>query len=222
VPFPLLFIATSPTPIFSPTKKATDPIETTSLTMQSQGIHLAVLAAFACVSLSVVSAQNPCGSTEWRYSPHSKKCYKLTDTKIGWTMGEWKCAFQGGHHPSINTIEENQFVAELAKQAGIIWLGAAQFGGSQDYVWSDGTPFAFEHWKGNQRPRYHKGKKCSKMDGNTGEWLQSCCKVPAAFICEKPALFLPGPIVEDGTGLKEDTAATTNFEARRRMRLRRL
>ncbi|KAH7694254.1 Protein CLEC-1 [Aphelenchoides avenae] len=179
------------------------------------------LASAALLFLGVLqtfAAQHPCGAPDWRYSPHNQKCYKLFDTKVGWTISEFQCAFKGGHHPSIHDIVENQFVSELAKQAGIVWLGAAQFGSSQNYVWADNTPFSFEHWKNGQRPRYHKGKKCSKLDGRTGEWLQSCCKVPAAFICQKPA-----SIIEDNSGLEAtgqnagSAEATSDFRSRTRV-----
>jgi len=117
----------------------------------------------------------------------------------------------GGHHISIGNAVDNQFVSELARQAGVVWLGAAQFGSSTNYVWSDQSPFVFENWQNGARPPLHRGKKCIKLDGNTGAWVQSCCKVPAAMICQKQGQAgaagasapLPGRIVEDGSGLAE-------------------
>jgi len=130
-------------------------------------------------------------------------------------MAELKCVFQGAHQVSIHDLNDNQFVAEIVKKAGIIWLGAAQFGSSTNYVWSDYTPFSFEHWKNGVRPRYHPGRKCSKFVGIpgeyvvastglktnaiTGDWLQTCFKVPAAYICQKPAMQPLPEIIEDDT-----------------------
>lgn len=184
-------------------------------------------AAFAslCLILAVIFAfvegQGPC-QNGWRYSPHSGRCFKLFNTKVTWTMAEFKCVFQGAHQLSIHDLNDNQFLAEMAKPAGIVWLGAAQFGSSPNYVWADGTPFIFEHWKNNKRPTYHPGRKCTKFVGSpgeyvvastgvkttatTGDWLQTCCKVQVAFICAKPAAtFMPGPIIEDDNAETEAT-----------------
>lgn len=54
----------------------------------------------------------------------------------------------------IEDMRENQFVAELAKQAGgtgHVWLGAIRYpSGSPSYIWSDESPFGkFEPWKGS-------------------------------------------------------------------------
>ncbi|KAI6221818.1 C-type lectin domain-containing protein [Aphelenchoides fujianensis] len=149
-------------------------------------------------------AADPCGSSNWRYSPFSNKCYKLFNEKTGWVISEFKCVFQGGHHISVHDAQDNKFVAELARQAGIVWLGALQFGTSREYTFVDRSTFGpFENWVNGVRPTYNKGKKCSKLNGETGEWLQSCCKVPASYICQKPSLTLPGEIIEDGSGLND-------------------
>uniref|UniRef100_A0A914D983 C-type lectin domain-containing protein n=1 Tax=Acrobeloides nanus TaxID=290746 RepID=A0A914D983_9BILA len=166
-------------------------------------------------------AQNPCGSSEWRYSPHTGKCYRLYQEKIGWTAGEFKCYFQGAHHPSIHNPADNQFVSELARQAGIVWLGAAQYGNSVDYVYSDKTPFNFENWEIGTRPPVNRGRKCIKVDGNTGKWVQSCCKVPASLICQKNAAFLPGPIVEEISEADKVAIGKTSNDIRRAKFIRR-
>ncbi|KAE9552323.1 hypothetical protein FO519_004448 [Halicephalobus sp. NKZ332] len=148
-----------------------------------------LLALIAATVISLVSA-GPCVDDTWRYSPHSGKCYKLFNQKVGWNMAEFKCAFKGGHHLSIHDSVENQFVSELAKQADIVWLGIAQFGTSQAYIWSDATSFDYENWHAKhnfQKPVYNRGKKCAKLEGHSATWMQSCCKVPAAYICERPA-----------------------------------
>jgi hypothetical protein len=170
-----------------------------------QSMVLLVVAIILAV-LAQVQGQNPCGNdSTWRYSPHSRRCFKLFTEKTTWSMAELKCVFQGAHHLAIMTPGDNQFVAEMAAQAQIVWLGAAQFGSSRDYVWTDYSPFVFEHWKNNRRFPYHPGRKCSKFVGADGEyvvastgvkntaikgdWLQTCCKVPAAYICQKPAMI---------------------------------
>ncbi|CAD5231498.1 unnamed protein product [Bursaphelenchus xylophilus] len=167
-----------------------------------------VLCVLALVLGYCSANTSPCPDG-WRYSPFTSKCYKLFEDKTSWTTAEYKCAFQGAHHISVHDAADNQFVSELARQANIVWLGAVQYGTDRDYTWADHTAYgAFENWENGRRPSYHKGKKCSKFDGLSGKWIQSCCKVPAAFICSKPAAVLPAAIIEDDTGINEDFRRT--------------
>nr|CAD2204373.1 unnamed protein product [Meloidogyne enterolobii] len=54
-------------------------------------------------------------------------------------------------------------------------------------MWTDGTPFYFTFWQNGIQPLFNPGKKCIKMNSLSGEWIQSCCRVAAPFICQKPA-----------------------------------
>ena len=69
--------------------------------------HLAIIASLAAFA----TAQDPCGGSEWRYSPHSGNCYQLFNMQTGWTAGEFKCVFLGGHHVSVQSANDNQFIA---------------------------------------------------------------------------------------------------------------
>nr|CAD2185164.1 unnamed protein product [Meloidogyne enterolobii] len=55
-------------------------------------------------------------------------------------------------------------------------------------MWTDGTPFYFTFWQNGIQPLFNPGKKCIKMNSLTGEWIQSCCRVAAPFVCQKPAI----------------------------------
>lgn len=59
----------------------------------------------------LVLAKNPCGSAEWRFSPHNQKCYKLFPEHVDWSTGEFTCDYYGGHHVSIHNLVDNKFVA---------------------------------------------------------------------------------------------------------------
>jgi len=135
-----------------------------------------------------------CDSPDWTYSPVSGGlCYRLNKQRVGWNVAESWCMVEQAHQPSVHNMAENLFVAELARTVpGPIWLGVAQFGSSsRQYEWSDQSHFRFEHWPNNVRPAFNRGKKCVKLDGMTGEWVQSCCRVPAPYVCVKPATAVP-------------------------------
>uniref|UniRef100_A0A915CDN1 C-type lectin domain-containing protein n=1 Tax=Parascaris univalens TaxID=6257 RepID=A0A915CDN1_PARUN len=125
----------------------------------------------------------------WQYSENSGNCYRFFEEDSTWSMSEIMCAIRGSHHIAIHDLTENRFLQQIAAAAGhkTLWLGAAQFGSSEDYVWSDHSPFDFEHWQEDKRPAYNHARRCTKMDVPSGKWYQSCCKVPSPFICVKKA-----------------------------------
>ncbi|VDN06196.1 unnamed protein product [Thelazia callipaeda] len=121
----------------------------------------------------------------WRFSPHSKKCYKFFNRAISWAQAEFNCLYLGGHHLSIHSLNENRFTREIAHDASELWLGSAQFHHSDKYEWSDHTRFDFENWKNDVRPNNNWNQPCTKMNITTGEWFPSCCRKLAPYICQK-------------------------------------
>uniref|UniRef100_A0AAF5PUS9 C-type lectin domain-containing protein n=1 Tax=Wuchereria bancrofti TaxID=6293 RepID=A0AAF5PUS9_WUCBA len=121
----------------------------------------------------------------WRFSPHSRKCYKFFSKKITWTEAEFHCLIQNGHQLSIHNSRENRFVKEIARGASEVWLGSAKFGRTAQFEWSDKTPFNFKGWKNGQIPVSKLISPCTKMNVTSGEWFQSCCRIVAPYICQK-------------------------------------
>ncbi|KAF7638385.1 hypothetical protein Mgra_00002068 [Meloidogyne graminicola] len=121
----------------------------------------------------------------WEYLPKRHLCLKLFNERIGLNIAEINCIYNQGHQISILDLKENKLIENMIKKigGGIIWLGAAQFNGN--YVWTDGNNFNFTNWK--NKPLFNKNKKCIKMNSQNGEWIQSCCRVEAPSICQKPA-----------------------------------
>lgn len=113
----------------------------------------------------------------WRYFPGTRSCYKLINDRNPWSVAELKCLYEGAHHTSISSYEENNFVhgqsnnlplhalslsfsfllsvknfhfSELS-QYQEIWLGGAFFGQEYIYTWSDRTPYGlFEQWQAGE------------------------------------------------------------------------
>ncbi|CAP29231.1 Protein CBR-CLEC-1 [Caenorhabditis briggsae] len=147
-----------------------------------------VIALVVSAILIPEALADPCGDSNWRYFPQTNSCYKLIDENLPWTIAEFKCLFQGAHHVSIDSPEENQFVHELSHWSEI-WTGAAFFGKDMHYVNSDGSRYGnFENWKDGRKPPMNRARRCIKMDQN-GEWFQSCCKKKTYTICEKKAAY---------------------------------
>ncbi|KAL7073678.1 hypothetical protein ACQ4LE_007371 [Meloidogyne hapla] len=106
---------------------------------------------------------------------------------MSWNIAEINCLYNLAHQISVKDLKENKYFENIARRiGGLIWLGAAQFG--NNYVWTDGNSFNFTNWQNGILPSFNPGKKCIKMNGQNGEWIQSCCRVIAPSICQKPAL----------------------------------
>ncbi|KJH53781.1 hypothetical protein DICVIV_00212 [Dictyocaulus viviparus] len=70
---------------------------------------------------------------------------------------------------------------------GVTWIGAAVFGKSKSYMYSDQSPYGhYANWRGGMIPRINPARRCIKMDRN-GYWFQSCCKLRSISVCKKPA-----------------------------------
>uniref|UniRef100_A0A8R1XXM5 C-type lectin domain-containing protein n=1 Tax=Onchocerca volvulus TaxID=6282 RepID=A0A8R1XXM5_ONCVO len=121
----------------------------------------------------------------WRYSPHSRKCYKLFTRPMTWTEAEFHCRMQRSNQLSIHNSRENRFFKEIARDASEIWLGSANFSELIGYEWSDKTSYNFRGWKNGREPVTKSTQPCTKMNVTNGEWFQSCCRKPAPYICQK-------------------------------------
>ncbi|VDM44060.1 unnamed protein product [Toxocara canis] len=151
---------------------------------------MARLIVVLCVSVIEVALCTSKCADGWEYSENSDSCYRFFEEDTKWPTSEIMCAIRGGHHVAIHDLKENNFLQQIAAAGGreTLWLGAAQFGTSKEYVWSDHSSFDFEHWQEGKRPEFKAGRRCTKMDVATGKWYQSCCKVPSPFICMKKAI----------------------------------
>ncbi|KAI3422185.1 hypothetical protein GPALN_012718 [Globodera pallida] len=138
--------------------------------------------------LSIASAYASECAADWTYLASGRKCIKVFPAPTDWSSGEMVCVYQGGHHISVKDLRENYALAEMAKTmyGKQVWLGAFR-SGTPYYSWSDLTPFGyFSHWRGNVPPP-RSGLGCVKLDGITGDWVQSCCRKRAGTICQKAA-----------------------------------
>jgi hypothetical protein len=78
--------------------------------------------------------------------------YEFFSEQITWKAAAVKCALLGGHLVTIESADENKFVAELLAAAGRVdaWIGITDEG--QEGVWRmvDGKPLTYTNWFANQ------------------------------------------------------------------------
>jgi hypothetical protein len=94
---------------------------------------------------------------------------------------------------SIESLEENEFVRNLAKnispQASFLWIGAKRTGSRLlDFEWENGTNFSYSNWMANEPNNYGGHQNYSYMrlsNGLWGDWKDEKDN-ELILICESP------------------------------------
>lgn len=76
------------------------------------------------------------------------KYFKVFDTPLSWHQAKKKCEEMGGRLASIETDEENDFVADLASKAKVnaAWLGGSDEKQEGTWQWADGQAMKYANW----------------------------------------------------------------------------
>uniref|UniRef100_A0A0M3KBW4 C-type lectin domain-containing protein n=1 Tax=Anisakis simplex TaxID=6269 RepID=A0A0M3KBW4_ANISI len=104
------------------------------------------------LELTAVSSGKLQCAEDWTYSDHTGNCYRFFNKDTRWPTAEVMCVIRGGHNIAVHDLKDNEYIQQIVLASGkkTLWLGAAQFGSSKDYVWSDHSKFDFEHWQGGK------------------------------------------------------------------------
>jgi len=82
------------------------------------------------------------------------KCFQYGgDTRYA-TYAEEDCQAQGGHLPSIHSIEEQNFLNQTFKPPSWVWIGAVDPDQNGAWEWTDGSTFDFSYWRSGQPDGY--------------------------------------------------------------------
>ncbi|VDK61895.1 unnamed protein product [Cylicostephanus goldi] len=82
------------------------------------------------------------------------------------------CKIIGGHLTSIHSLNENAFVADLAKTGlnwsdknHLTWIGLrrADYLNGFDWFWTDGTPVDFQAWAPNEPDNSYGKERCVQV-----------------------------------------------------------
>uniref|UniRef100_A0A914R2Y1 C-type lectin domain-containing protein n=1 Tax=Panagrolaimus davidi TaxID=227884 RepID=A0A914R2Y1_9BILA len=148
----------------------------------------------ATIPKSITSEPSYCieGWTFW-----NGKCYGVF-YDANWYVAEAHCSDYGAHLASINSHEENLFIADLAQHPGATacasdpqgWIGLFRY--ENEWYWSDETPAEYLNWFPNQ-PQKDAGNVCVYMhlapicNGKMGKFANAvpCDKVLKKYICKK-------------------------------------
>lgn len=119
--------------------------------------------------------------------PTTGHCYRVFAAALTWADAEANCKAWGGamdlgHLVSIGDAAEQQFVAGLITENA--WIGGDDMAKEGTYVWTDGTPWTYEHFAPNE-PNDTTVEDCIFMRAD-GDWDDHDCayKWPS-YVCER-------------------------------------
>ncbi|MGH0138496.1 UNVERIFIED_CONTAM: hypothetical protein FKN15_076927 [Acipenser sinensis] len=148
-------------------------------------------------------------SQEWELS--SNKCYYFSNDTMNWNSSHKNCTSMGGHLVIIETVEEQRFLSEKAKQIlnnTILtmkeelshWIGLTDVVKEGDWLWVDNTTLnsstvywaTRQHDGGKEPDNYAKDDKSGEdcvhllpVKNNTlNIWYDSSCSSHYKRICE--------------------------------------
>jgi hypothetical protein len=147
------------------------------------------------------SAPNSCASINAQAMAFGGHCYYRNTTPVTWSSAKMACEAlsDGGHLVTITSMEEQEFVWDLAGMMDA-WIGATD--GMMDSQMGNGTPFTwitaedigqFNGWASEEPNNYQKdcpgGGTCWEHCGfmwvdTQGAWNDDICGYDKAYICE--------------------------------------
>ncbi|XP_076342287.1 macrophage mannose receptor 1-like isoform X2 [Tachypleus tridentatus] len=122
------------------------------------------------------------------------KCYLFSEEngeeEMTWQEAREACRKKGSNHDlvSIHSTKEQMFLTSaLAFSKTSVWIGLKRAKGSnRRFIWSDNSPFDFDHWAPREPNSYVDG--CVEMIGappSAGKWNDRKCTEKAAYICQR-------------------------------------
>ncbi|WP_417747888.1 protein kinase domain-containing protein [Rosistilla oblonga] len=78
--------------------------------------------------------------------------YKLFTEKLTWHEARNRCTLLGGNLAVVKSQEENDFLFQISKKAGLdaVWVGASDEDQEGKWTWITGEPLRYRNWVGSQ------------------------------------------------------------------------
>ena len=103
-----------------------------------------------------------------------------------WHDARQFCMIRGSHLVDVDSMDENNFVANMVHSAGIktnFWIGLNDLVSEMNFRASDGSQPKFFNWNGVE-PNEQGDEDCAEVYANT-KWNDKNCMQKRSFVCEK-------------------------------------
>lgn len=141
---------------------------------------------FQMAALKSNGSQNTCCPVHWL--EHDGSCYWFSRSGLTWPEAERYCQLEDSHLVTINSREEQEFIAQHSSLFHI-WIGLTETDGA--WKWVDGTDYrnSYKNW-GVGQPNNWQGHKdgadedCAEVQED-GRWNDDYCLRVQHWACEK-------------------------------------
>ncbi|GAA6220804.1 C-type lectin domain family 4 member E-like isoform X1 [Lates japonicus] len=122
-----------------------------------------------------------------------RSCYLLSKAALTWNQAETQCQSQGGHLLVLNSVEELDYISEIADYRPSYWIGLVERENEGHWSWVDGTDFSSTptFWDEGQPDNWDyrvNGEDCGQLHGSTRRkrkmWNDADCNMQYRYICE--------------------------------------
>jgi brevican len=110
-------------------------------------------------------------------------CYWRGEPALGWTAAQQSCRSWGGQLVSIDSREEDDFLAEQLQVN--FWTGANDRLAEGRMRNSAGLPLVFTNWNSGQPDDSQGREDCVVKRETTGGWNDLPCNSALAYVCER-------------------------------------
>jgi cysteine-rich repeat protein len=121
-------------------------------------------------------------------NPANHHCYRVFTTAATWATAEPSCQTWGGapglgHLVSIADAAEQTFVSALVSEGA--WIGADDAANEGVYVWTDGTPWMYQHFAPGEPNDTNHTENCIYMHADGGWDDHDCAYMWPSYVCER-------------------------------------
>jgi hypothetical protein len=131
-----------------------------------------------------------CEQSPWRVRPEDGHAYRVIPGLFMWSEAVTECGAVGGHLATINSAEEQLFLAGATGGAieGQAWIGATDAVTEGTFAWVIDEPFdAYTNWNTGQPDDALALEDCVMMLADpAGSWADVDCTSRRGALCEVP------------------------------------
>ncbi len=124
--------------------------------------------------------------------PATGTCYLYFRERLTWDDAEAACAALGGHLAAPTSLAENALASQIVPDDEDLWIGATDDPDEDDFTWTTGEPFVFDHWRsGEPNDGGNGGEDCAVVEGDNNIFGQGClwddrdCEADFGYLCER-------------------------------------
>ena len=123
-----------------------------------------------------------CGPCLYEAYESGAQIYYRCDDPLSWEGAQASCRRRGAELTSALSSDENTLLTEFAS-GDTRWIGLDDRTSEGDFVWADGSAFAFDAWAAGEPDAAPGDGDCVEL-GSDGLWRDGDCQKASVYLCK--------------------------------------